>query len=274
MEQIEQYKKMKTTELSALCEQQGLPKSGAKSKLIERLVKGKRKADGSDSPASKRAKGEEVTMETVKTWIPLKIADLKTMIKEQGLKVTGTKGQLIIRLYTGENHSKDEEEDLINKHFCKNKLLQDTFEKLAHEADGFKANSLRGTALCMRLWPEVITSAKQMKGVKGFGKGTLDKIERILKGEDVLEGAGSTGFAAPAPEEKTEEKAKEEALEDVLKDNIVLKLTEDESPDGLTIEELKGVLTGDVSEIESVIAALVSEGKVFTTCDDEHFKAA
>lgn len=73
-----QYKKMKVTELSKMCKERGLKKSGTKGELIERLTNNKREKHPLYSK---------------------KINELKDMCKQHSLKVNGNKNELIDRLY-------------------------------------------------------------------------------------------------------------------------------------------------------------------------------
>jgi hypothetical protein len=91
------YKKMKVTELSTMCQERGIKKSGTKSDLITRLM------------SNTREKHPLFTK---------KINELKAMCKNHSLKVAGNKDELIERLYnnlynkeqTVENVEKKKEE--------------------------------------------------------------------------------------------------------------------------------------------------------------------
>ena len=72
------YKKMKVTELSAMCKERGIKKSGTKNDLITRLTNNTR---------------EKHPLFTKK------INELKEMCKNHSLKVAGNKEELIERLY-------------------------------------------------------------------------------------------------------------------------------------------------------------------------------
>lgn len=267
MDEVTDLRQEKTADLKAILEQMKLPKFGSKDELIKRIIKKRRHDEGGDTREAKAAKTGGITTDDVKEWVQMKIAELKPLVKEAGLPVTGTKAQLIIRLYTGEKHSKDEEADLVNEHFNNNQDLSDIFKQLSDEETGFKANSLRAVSMALKLWPEKINSAKDMKGVKGFGKGTMQKLQDHFDGVNLLASASD----APPPPEPEPSNQEEEKTEN-LKDSVIQTIQEDTSDDGLSVDKLKEIFHG--KDITDVLQGLNDEGKIYNTIDDEHYKAS
>lgn len=72
--------------------------------------------------------------------------------------------------------------------------------------DGFKANAFFKVATILDEYPDAITSAKQVKDVKGVGKSSLAKIDEFLTtgklaAIEELKGGGP----APPPQTKDEQ---------------------------------------------------------------------
>ena len=87
------YRKMKVTELSEMCKQRGIKKSGTKNDLITRLLNNTRQSH------------------------PLftkKINELKEMCKNHSLKVAGNKEELIERLYNN-LYNKEQKVECVEK---------------------------------------------------------------------------------------------------------------------------------------------------------------
>tara|TARA_B100000131_G_C17963717_1_gene551486 strand:+ start:29 stop:400 length:372 start_codon:yes stop_codon:yes gene_type:complete len=88
------YKKMKVTELSAMCKERGIKKSGTKNDLITRLTNNTR---------------EKHPLFTKK------INELKEMCKNHSLKVAGNKEELIERLYNNLYNNKEKKHTIQTK---------------------------------------------------------------------------------------------------------------------------------------------------------------
>lgn len=303
MDQLQEYKKMKGSELKALCEQQGLATSGSKEILLKRLMGGKRKnsSDGGGSQSKKaKADGEEFgpgTLEDVARWAQDNMATLKSLCKERGLKLSGKKAHLLVRLYTGKKQSVDEEEDIGKEIFGKNPALTDYFTKVAENELNFKGNILRQVAALCHHYPFVIKSGKDAAKLKGIGKSSAQKIQEILDGKEVTPTAlVPLATIVSSNKEPTTEEVKEdkqiktaetvnngseqqpidEKTEQLSLENKLLEiLREEESEDGVTAEGVSLQISGSNSgEIKELLTKLCEEGQLYTTIDENHFKFA
>ena len=85
----EEYASMTVAQLKELLKEQGLPVSGKKAELIERLME----ASGADEEVV-----EEAPAETSTDYSSMTVAQLKELLKEAGKPVSGKKAELIERL--------------------------------------------------------------------------------------------------------------------------------------------------------------------------------
>lgn len=265
---------------------------------MKRLMKGgKRKGDSSASDAKKKAKSgpaaecEPGTLEQLGEWAQEPMATLKTLCKERGLPVSGKKSQLLVRLYTGEKHSQDKEEDIGKEIFGKNPILTEYFNKAAESELGFKANKLRIIGSLMYHYPFVITSAKEAVKLKGIGKSSEAKIKDLLGGKENV-GTEIRATLAPAPraENPTEsvpqpgsssaflsssqKKEVQEEKKPDLSAQLLELLQQDESDDGIHIDQLTSKLSASSEDVRAALTGMCDEGQLYTTTDEDHFKFA
>lgn len=120
------------------------------------------------------------TLDEVAQWACMKSIELKACCKERKLPVTGTMSQLIARLYTGRKQPKDIEDDLMKELGHKNEYLVKRFTEAAQQEEGFRQLAFQSIAKMMTFYPYEIKDSKQLKGIRGIGKGTCKRIDDYL----------------------------------------------------------------------------------------------
>jgi len=284
MDQVKKYQKMSVASLKDILRTRDLPLGGKKEALIKRIMQGKRgrEDEGDENPEPKRTKGEKASLSEVAAWCQQKIPDLKHLIGERGLKKTGTKGELIVRLYTGERLSKDEEADVMQEIFHKNVALAAHFTKLSEEAGpGHRGNSFRLVSSLLTFYPFVIKSGKEAAKLKGIGKSASGKIQEFL------DNGGEAPQPEPVPEPEpqmieveakeadsssSEQQANGGGDTESLQAKLLVLMSADETDMGLTIADMASKTGATEEDVKSKMESWSDMGKVYSTLDENTFK--